>query len=429
MVIPERAAGVLLHPTSLPPPGGLEGALAFVRWLADAGVRYWQVLPLGIPGPGGCPYTSPASTGLDPGLGSPGVDASLHEELEDLALFLAISRAQDCRPWSRWPGPLRRREPAALAEAHQQLGPAIAAELEAQGRAHAGWAVVRDEARRLGVRIVSDLPIYVGQASFDTWCRPELFDLDRVSGVPPDAYSDTGQLWGHPLYHWPAHAQEGYRWWVARVAAALAHADVLRIDHFRGLVAYWAVPAGARDARVGHWLPGPGKALFDALGAALGDIPVIVEDLGYIDPPVVALREELGLMGMRIAQFGFGPAGDPTHLPEQCPQHAVAYTGTHDNDTALGFYRSAPPAVRAHVRRVVGLRQPIAWGLIERVFDSRARLAVAPLQDLLGLGSEARMNTPGTVEGNWRWRAPPECLTRHLASQVRQLAAAAGRAM
>ena len=268
------------------------------------------------------------------------------------------------------------------------------------------WGALRAYANERGVRLIGDVPIYVAPGSADHRAHPELFRDDAVAGTPPDAYTDKGQLWGNPLYDWPALRRRGYRWWIARLARTFALYDLARIDHFRGFVSYWAVPSGARHALAGRWRRGPGRALFDAAGAALGALPIIAEDLGVITPAVERLRDALGLPGMVVLQFGFVP-GAPRNVHDVANhrEHRIAYTGTHDNDTLRGWYESLPPRPpRAGRRGPAARRRGVWWDLIALTFSSRARVAMVQAQDVLGLGSEARMNQPGRAVGAWRWR-------------------------
>jgi 4-alpha-glucanotransferase len=286
------------------------------------------------------------------------------------------------------------------------------------------WAELRRYAVARGVRIVGDLPIYVAPASADHRYHPELFRSGLVAGAPPDGLSATGQLWGNPLYNWPALQRRGYHWWTERFRRSFELFDLVRVDHFRGFVSYWAVPEGAPNAARGHWQRGPGAAVFRAAQAELGQLPLVVEDLGVITPPVRRLRDELGLPGMAVLQFGFDADPRNPHKPENFSERLVVYTGTHDTDTALGWWRSLSRGARA----ATGLdpSEP-HWSLIECALRSRARLAVAQAQDVLGLGSEARMNRPGTSEGNWRWRLAPEALDGELAERLRAMSVASGR--
>jgi 4-alpha-glucanotransferase len=280
------------------------------------------------------------------------------------------------------------------------------------------WQALRAYAGARGIRVFGDIPIYVALDGTDHRTHPELFRSGEVAGVPPDLFSKTGQLWGNPLYDWSAMRAQGYKWWIERLRRTFALVDLTRIDHFRGFVAYWAVPARNKTAMKGRWLRGPGAHLFRALHAGLGDLPLVAEDLGVITEPVVRLRKDLGLPGMAVLQFAYG--GDPTnpHLPQNHERDSVVYTGTHDNDTTLGWFRSLSDEERT--RTGLDPKHP-SWSLMDAAWSSRGALAIAPLQDVLELGGEARMNLPGTEQGNWEWRCSPKVLTPDRASALREL--------
>ena len=375
----------MLHPTSLP--GGTLGeeAYAFVDWLAAAGQSWWQVLPLGPPDDLGSPYASSSAFAGWKG-------------------FLADPRA----PVSARERTAFRRANAYWIEDWARLGGTIADQV----RFEREWSTLRGYARERGIRMIGDVPIYVAQESVDHLTHPGLFLEGVVAGAPPDKLGPMGQHWGNPLFDWDAVAREGYRWWIERLRRTFALFDLVRIDHFRGFAAFWAIPEGDRelDARTGHWLPGPGEALFRAAEAELGELPVIAEDLGLITPDVEELRDTLGFPGMVVLLWSFqGPAGNP-HRFENHRERQVIYTTTHDTDTLRGhFPRRAP------------------WKLIERALSSRAALAMIPAQDVLELGSEGRMNTPGKPLGNWRWRLEPGELTTELAERLRAATTKAGR--
>jgi 4-alpha-glucanotransferase len=394
-----RASGILLHPTSLP--GGRLGreAYRFVDWLAAAGQSWWQMLPLGPPDVGGSPYTSASAFAGSPDLlAEP--DAPVTRS--DRAAFEEQHRYW-IRDWIEFAGPDA---------------------VEDQVRFQREWTSLRTYALRHGVRLFGDLPIYVAAGSADHIAHPHLFQRGAVAGAPPDVLSEQGQLWGHPLYDWPAHRAQGYRWWIDRFRRTFELVDLTRIDHFRGFVSYWAVPEGARTARRGRWRRGPGISLFRAAEAELGPLQVVAEDLGVITPAVNRLREELGFPGMYVLQFGFGGGPSNPHRPENHREHGVVYTGTHDTDTAVGWWESLDAATRE--RTGLDLAQP-HWSLIELALSSRARLAIIPAQDVLGLGSEARMNHPGESEGNWMWRLEPGQLTERHAGRLHRLTEQYGR--
>lgn len=421
-----RSAGVLLHPTSLPGPGpnGRLDAAAydFVDWLAAAGFRWWQMLPVGPVDAADCPYQPPSACAggahlLDPAdtaMPDAGELAAFKRAegdwLADWTLFHAL-RGHLGRPWPQWPPGLRERAPDALADARAELATPIRAETLAQWRFRRQWRRLQAHAQERGVGLFGDVPLYCALDSADVWAEPQLFAVDAggrvtaAAGVPPDAFSDTGQHWGQPLHDWAAQARDGWRWWRRRMRVQAARFDLLRIDHFRGFAAAWSIPAGAADAREGEWVPGPGAAPFEAIAAELGRLPLVAEDLGTITEDVHALRDTLGLPGMRVLQFAFDGGADNPHRPANHPADAVVYTGTHDNDTALGWWRALGEDARARLREALastGADMPRP--LVDAALASPARLALLPLQDVLGLGSAARMNVPGRCAGNWRWR-------------------------
>jgi 4-alpha-glucanotransferase len=395
----QRASGILLHPTSLPNGVLDEHAYRFVDWLAAAGQQWWQVLPLGPPeGLTGSPYMSPSAFA-----GSPALLAEPEAAVSaDEAAAFRARNAYWIDDWLAYGG-----------------------SLEDQVRFEREWHGLREYARGRGVRIFGDMPIYVAHDGADHRAHPTLFQDDVVAGVPPDLFAKTGQLWGNPIYDWTAMRHDGYRWWIERFRRAFELVDLTRIDHFRGFVSYWAVPAGNRTAVDGKWRRGPGADVFRAAEAELGELPVVAEDLGVITEPVVRLRRELGFPGMAVLQFATGD--DPTnpHLPQNYEEQEVVYTGTHDNDTTVGWWES----LSEHDREWSGLDpSDPAWSLIRVAWESRAALAIAPLQDVLRLGSEARMNLPGTDEGNWHWRYDAGALTDENAQQLRALTESAHRA-
>lgn len=354
--------------------------------------------------------------------------------LDDYALFRALRERHHRASWTSWDRDLRDRSPEVLDRARAELAEPIAARSFEQFLFDRQWAALREHARSRGVRVIGDIPIFVAHDSADVWANRELFELDPggepriVSGVPPDYFSETGQRWGNPLYRWSRLRERGYDWWVRRFRRTLEWVDLVRVDHFRGFEGFWEIEADQPTAVNGRWRPGPGRDLFDVIRAELGEIPVIAEDLGLITPEVERLRDDLGLPGMRVLQFAFD--GDPSnpHLPENYPENVVAYTGTHDNDTTAGWWASAPDDVKRRVeQRIGGGEEPPVWALIEMVLRSPAALAVVPVQDLLGLGDEARMNVPGTSDDNWTWRLDPDRLTPALARRLLETTRAAGR--
>jgi 4-alpha-glucanotransferase len=396
----QRSAGILLHPTSLPAGKLGDEARTFVDWLAAAGQSWWQVLPLGPPDSVGSPYKSPSAFA-----GWAGLLEDPHAEVApaELEEFVA-AQAYWIADWAAFAGP------GAIAD---------------QVRFQREWTALRMYAADRGVRLIGDLPIYVAPASADHRSHPELFQEGVVAGVPPDAFTSSGQLWGNPLYDWSALRTTRFRWWIERFRRTFELVDLARLDHFRAFVAYWAVPERNKTARRGEWRRAPGRELFDAVAAELGALPLIAENLGVITRAVEELRDELGLPGMHVLQWAFsGSAARNPHAPANHRENGAVYTGTHDNDTALGWWSS----LSAKQRDATGLdAHDPAWSLIELAFSSRAALAVVPLQDVLGLGSEARMNLPGSEAGNWRWRLRPGDLTDELAQRLRAATRAAGR--
>jgi 4-alpha-glucanotransferase len=369
--------------------------------------------------------------------------------LDDYALFMAISERHQGRLWPEWPPALAARDHAALAQARIELDTDLHFWRFVQWTAYRQWTSLKQYANEHGIRIIGDLPIFVALHSADVWADPALFDLQPdlqprvVAGVPPDYFSATGQLWGNPLYRWDRHAAEGFGWWIRRVKAALTAADLVRIDHFRGFAAYWEVAAGAPDAIDGRWVLGPGAALFDAIKAALhappvtghrgqdmpaGGLPIIAEDLGVVTPDVVALREAVGLPGMRVLQFAFGDDSRNPYLPHNFSPDTVAYSGTHDNDTSVGWFGHASGGERAQVQAYLKTDgREINWDLIHAASQSVAVMSIYPLQDVLGLGSEARMNRPGDAEGCWGWRFDWSQVEPWHAERLRLISTAHGR--
>jgi 4-alpha-glucanotransferase len=338
------------------------------------------------------------------------------EWLDDYAMFMAIKDAHGGRAWFEWPEPLRKRDAKALQTARKELKDAVDSYAFGQFLFFRQWHELRQHAKDRDIRLIGDVPIFVAPDSADVWANPRSYLLDAslrplvVAGVPPDYFSKTGQLWGNPHYDWAAMREDGYTWWIARVRATLELVDVIRLDHFRGFCAAWQVPTNELTAEVGEWVPGPGADLFLHLRAKLGDLPLIAEDLGEITPDVFDLRDDLGLPGMKIIQFAFD-APENKFLPHNYTPNCVAYTGTHDNDTTRGWYATAPEYERDYYRRYTSRDgADVAWDLIRLAWGSVADLAIAPLQDILDLGTDHRMNIPGTAQGNWRWRMWPDAL-------------------
>jgi 4-alpha-glucanotransferase len=496
-----RAAGVLLHPTSLPSTQGIgvfdEAATPFLEFLADAKFKYWQVCPLGPTGFGDSPYQTFSSFAGNPYLIDlqPLVRAGLlpqsavttfeswspdrvdygglyerkrpllfaaHDAwvkqkrpalpygdfaefrkkhaawLDPYALFSALKDSFGGRAWWDWPATVRSYAAARKDASRGTLESTTEAYAFIQYLFFGQWARLRAQAAKLGIRIIGDTPIFTALDSADVWTSPQLFQLDpkthrptAVAGVPPDYFSADGQLWGNPLYDWPAHASESYAWWIARLRASFDLCDVVRIDHFRGFEAYWSVPASSATARTGKWIPGPGLDFFRAVKAAMPGAQLIAEDLGLLTPATLALRDATGLPGMAVLQFAFGGKADNLYLPHNLRANSVIYPGTHDNDTTAGWYTTTDEASRDHLRRYLRVGgQEIAWDFVRTAYASVSNLAVISLQDLMSLGSEARFNTPGKSQGNWNWRYRPEQLSQlrqNSARYLRELAALYGR--
>jgi len=394
-----RSSGILLPVASLP--GGRldRDAFRFVDWLSAAGQSWWQVLPLGPPDFTGSPYSSASAFAAHAGyLCAPTARVTATER--------SAYRARNAFWIEDWV---------------QHAGEGA---IDDQVRFDREWSALRTYASGRGVRLIGDLPIFVAAGGADHRKHPEFFLRGVIAGVPPDAFSADGQRWGSPLYDWPALRARGYRWWIERFRRQLALLDLVRVDHFRGFVASWEIKETEKTARRGRWRRGPGDAVFRAAARELGRLPLIAEDLGVITPPVDRLRERLGLPGMRVLQFAFDGGRSNPHLPERHPRRSVVYTGTHDNDTTTGWWRSLDGAAKE--RCGIAGAEP-AWELIEMAWGSRADLAIAPVQDILGLGSEARVNHPGRSAGNWRWRVERRALTAPLARRLASLTRRSGR--
>jgi 4-alpha-glucanotransferase len=475
-------------------------AHAFVDFLAGTGQTWWQMLPLGPVGYGGSPYQSPSSFAGNPLLISldrladrgwlaaaelaaipdrpadqldfdaaaalkrdwlrrayegfraagddPAFEAFRQEQcswLDDYVFFQALCDAHGGQPWFEWEPELVARRPEACARWRERVAEGIDFHEFVQYAFEIQWKELRAHCRDKGIRLIGDLPIFVAEDSADVWAHPDLYYLDEhgrpqfMAGVPPDYFSEDGQLWGNPLYRWDVHAKDDFAWWRLRLRALLERVDLVRIDHFRGFEAYWEVPAGSKTAATGRWIPGPGRAFFHALRKEMGSVPLIAEDLGVITPDVEALRDEFDLPGMRILQFGFD--ADPAmekYLPHRYIKNCIAYTGTHDNDTTYGWYhtrqvtttqpREEVEAARAFARRYADTDgREIHWDMIRILFASVADTAIVPMQDILGLDSRARMNFPGKPQGNWTWRYRAEQLDRRIADGLAEMTALYGR--
>jgi 4-alpha-glucanotransferase len=436
-LLDQRRSGVLLHPTSLISGEGANqrGALgaaarSFIDWMVQAGFTVWQVLPLGPPGQGGSPYWARSDFAGDVSLIDrfelPNLDQLLQDYqtfrsaqrgwLEDYVLFESMA-ARFASAWWDWPEQYRTHHAHALADFARQNQQDLERRRVEQWQFDWQWRALRRYAAERGVYLLGDLPIYVAPDSVATWSDRAQFQLDaagrpaQLAGVPPDYFSADGQLWGNPLYNWDQAQRDQFSFWRTRLARQLQRFDLLRIDHFRGLAGYWSVPAGARTAREGHWCPAPGQALFRRLQQDFPTMPLIAEDLGVITPDVEELRQTFRLPGMRVLQFGFDGAADNPHLPHNYTRDLVAYTGTHDNDTTQGWSAGLTSETAQRVQRYLRAEANTLTENMERaVLASVAQLAIIPAQDLLRLGSQARLNTPGTATGNWQWRLPPGSL-------------------
>jgi 4-alpha-glucanotransferase len=484
-----RAAGILLHPTSLPSHGGIgdfgPAAYAFLDALAAARQGLWQVLPLGPLGYGNSPYSSISAFAGNPllislqrlsdhgwieaaklshlpsesdrveydqvfaakmpllfeaGRGfikSASVPARQRFDrfckdnswwLDDFVLFDSLRSQHKLASWNTWAPELARREAGAIDKARKELADDLTIRSALQFAFYEQWSALRRYGSERGIRLVGDLAIFVNYDSADVWTHPELFRLNEklepevVSGVPPDFFSATGQRWGNPLYRWDVMKQRGYKWWIERLRWATRNCDYIRLDHFRGFDQFWEIPAGDPTAIHGRWVDGPRDELFHKLAEALGGLPFFAEDLGYITQEVIALRDRLKIPGMAVMQFGFNDEGAHIYLPHRAAGKVI-YTGTHDNDTTIGWYESANDQVRQNAEAYLGqCHDGIQWAFIRAALSSVADFALIPLQDILGLGSEARMNTPSREDGNWKWRFSPAQFTNDLTAKLARLA-------
>ena len=363
------------------------------------------------------------------------LDAS--DWLEDYSLFMAIKDATQGKPWTQWDSVIAQRTPEALGKARLELAADIFFHEYMQFEFYRQWTAIKEYANARGIQIVGDMPIYVAHDSADVWARPENFMLDEntlepslMAGVPPDYFSETGQLWGNPIYNWEMLEANGFKWWLQRIRASLAQVDIIRIDHFRAFAAYWAIPAGEDTAINGEWIEAPGDAFFKTVEKKLGQLPFLAEDLGLIDESVTDLRDRFDFPGMKILHFAFGGDHKNPYLPFNVSNNFVIYTGTHDNDTTVGWYSQASDYEKQRLSAYIGgfSDEAVHWALTRLAMSSNANQAVIPFQDLLGLGSEARMNTPGVGEGNWEWRFSETMLTPTITHQLKQLTELYGRA-
>ncbi|MDR1539142.1 MAG: 4-alpha-glucanotransferase [Clostridiales bacterium] len=477
-VMDKRKAGVLAPISSLPSSCGIGSfdaeAERFIDFLASAGQSYWQVLPLGPTGYGDSPYQSFSSFAGNPYFIS--LDGLLEENLlsetdvsssrkpvgsidyswlyetrlevlrkafrrfkpdekhfeferqekwlDEFSLYMSIKMSLGGQSWQTWPEGLKKRRKSALGEARAFLAEEIEFWKFIQRCFFKQWGALKERANRRGISIIGDIPIYAAMDSADAWAHPELFFFDEdlnpieVSGCPPDAFSADGQLWGNPLYRWDYHKETGFAWWKERILHTKRLYDITRIDHFRGFQSYYAIPASNKTAKGGHWEAGPGFAFFEAIGKG----PFILENLGYLDREVSDLLERTGCPGMKVLQFAFDSREESDYMPHTYTNNCVVYTGTHDNDTSAGWFKTAPPEDAELARKYLNVKDGSdgSWEFMRSAYASAANTAIIPLQDILGLGSDARLNTPSTVSGNWRWRYEKEALTDELAGRLKE---------
>lgn len=485
-----RCSGLLLHPTALPGKQGIgtlgREAYAFIDFLADSGQKLWQICPLGPTGYGDSPYQcfsafagnpllidldslaaeslltsseieslkTPQNAPVDFGRLIPSKTALLRKAfglfdrkdgrfsffrgqndawLETFGLFMALKLRYGGRSWEHWDRPVRFRDPRTITTIAAELKEEILFQNFCQFKFFEQWEALHAYAGERGIKIIGDMPIFIAYDSAETWAHPERFLLDGdlrpsiVAGVPPDYFCDTGQLWGNPIYNWDFMKEHGFSWWLTVLRSKLKLFDYIRIDHFRGFASYWGVPYGELTAKNGSWIKAPGKELFTKVKKELGDVPILAEDLGYITPEVEELLAFCGYPGMKILQFAFDSREKNEHLPHTYSRNSVVYTGTHDNDTCVGWYKSASDKDRTFAREYLNAGGEINWDFIRAALASVAVMAIIPLQDLLGLGTDARFNTPGTAGGNWTWRMPTSALDESLAARLRKITELYGR--
>lgn len=478
-----RASGILLHPTSLPGRYGIgtlgEQAKKWIDFLHKSGQKYWQILPLGHTGFGDSPYQCFSTFAGNPYLIDPDIllnkgwiskyDLPISQKdddlvdfgdiyltkfvflrkvfsnfkknensedfdnfceenkswLDDYAIFMQLKDFNNGNPWLKWDDKYRLRDKKALLEFAKKEEGGIAFYKFCQWLFFVQWNDIKQYANNSGVDIIGDIPLYVALDSADAWATPEVFQFNEsrqpthVAGVPPDYFSETGQLWGNPLYNWERLKERNFDWWVERVKASNDIYDIIRIDHFRGFEAYWSVPFEDETAMNGEWVKGPGNELFDVLKRELGNLPIIAEDLGVITEPVEKLRDDFDFPGMKILQFAFHSKDGNTYLPHNYQRNAIVYTGTHDNDTICGWYNTLEDFARDNVHTYLASDgDDIHWKMIRLAWASTAKIAIAPLQDFLGLGSKGRMNTPGIADGNWQWRFHEKDLTEDMSRVI-----------
>lgn len=441
-----RVAGVLLHPTSLPNGVLDEHVWKFLDWMKQAGLSVWQLLPLTAPHNDLSPYHSISAFALNPRLLPPDWRSKVDEQafakflqsppawLENYALFMVLRELHQHACWSSWPQQYRLRERKALDELSKQQAQRIRELKMEQFFLLDLWRQIRQHANANGIQLFGDMPIFVAYNSVEVWCQPQQFKLDEnlqptvVTGVPPDYFSETGQRWGNPHYNWPQMEKDNFKWWCCRVEAALELFDLVRIDHFRGLEASWEIEASEPTAINGTWVKAPGDKLLARLQQAFPELPLIAEDLGIITPEVVALKEQFDLPGMSVLQFGFSGLPDNPHHPAALVRNSVVYTGTHDNDTTMGWLADLHPGTREWMySQIANDAGEMPWSLIVTGLRSVAERVIVPMQDWMELGSEHRMNIPGTIENNWLWRFDWSQLPEGLEQRIRYWIEQSGR--
>ncbi len=435
-----RQAGIILHPTSLPNGVLDDNVYKFIDWVSNTNLTVWQMLPLTPPVDGISPYHSDSAFALNTNLLPPNWRDNFDEDafqtylsspphwLEDYALFQTLKTYYDHKPWSEWPTAYRYREKSALTDFIKTHAAELIEIKKQQYAIHTLWQKIKAYANKKGIQLFGDIPIFVTYNSVDVWANYSQFKLDEnlsptiVTGVPPDYFSEEGQLWGNPQYNWDAMQKNGFSWWLNRIAAALEHFDLLRIDHFRGLEATWEIPADSDTAKNGEWVKTPGCELLNKLKESYPKMPFIAEDLGFITPEVKELKDKYHLPGMSVLQFGFNGNADNPHALYNQMENSVVYTGTHDNDTSLGWYESLDDHTKSVVNdQTEKSEHPMPWPLIYSALNSPAYLAMIPMQDWLGLDSSARMNTPGTIEHNWLWKFNWDEIPTDLSTRIKNL--------
>lgn len=485
-----RSSGILMHVSSLPGKFGIgdvgEEAYRWVDFLDNAGIKYWQILPLNPTGYGNSPYQGLSAFAGNPLFISPKMlydsglldqstlkkvprfssqkvdfqkvitwksmllksvfknfQKSKHQKIKlefskfqnenaswliDFSFFMALREKFNLVSWNKWPDPFKMHDLEALKTFQNDHHEEVMCHSFLQFIFYRQWTQLKKYANSKGIHLIGDIPIFMGYDSADVWAYPHLFQLNKkrepiaIAGVPPDFFSKTGQLWGNPLYNWSSHKKEKYKWWTKRVSETLKTVDLIRLDHFRGFAGYYRIPAGSKTAENGKWVKGPGKKLFDSMQTEIGMLPFIAEDLGVITPDVISLRERYNFPGMRLFQFAFWENADDEFLPHNYPVNCVTYTGTHDNDTTVGWFNKAPEKERKFCAAYLGGHTGnIAHEMIRTIWRSNAVIAIAPMQDFLRLDGRARMNLPATTEGNWLWRMKSNAISKRLVNWIKKI--------